>query len=309
MTRAEKHTKLLKQAIITIILAISSVAAKAAPADSIAPLPINVPDSLRSKIIDVIAGKATIVPIKQKSDLVIINGDTVSETLSQRNFGRFDRGLFNYIFIPKRQWQFGITASYGEFSSKDYQLFDILSDFDFSGHTLAIRPYMACFVANNQALGLRLGYTQSRGNLDAMAVDFDDDLSFNISDAMYRAESYQASIFYRSYLGLSRRGRFGVYNEVALTFSSGNSDFRRYIGGDPKNTHTTNMEAKLSFSPGICVFINKFMSFNIDFAVVGFYLRNEKQWVNDLPDGNRFSSGANFRFNIFNINFGLGVHI
>lgn len=53
----------------------------------------------------------------------------------------------------------------------------------------------------------------------------------------------------------------------------------------------------------------KNVSFNVSFGVVGFYLRNERQWINDEPAGNRFSSGANFRFNLFNINFGLGVHI
>lgn len=271
---------------------------------------MEVPDSLREKVKDVIEGRAMIVPVEsKKTDLVVIGNDTVSEILKQRNLGRYNRGLFNYIFIPKGQWQIGVTASYGEFSSQDYQVFDLLSDFDFSGHTFSIRPYMACFIANNQSLGLRLGYTQSIGTLASMSVEFDDDLSFNINDAMYRSESYQASVFYRSYLGLTRRGRFGVYNEVALSFSSGNSDFRREIGGEPRTTHTTNMEAKLSFSPGVCVFINQYMSFNIDFAVVGFYLRNEKQWVNNEASGNRFTSGANFRFNIFNINFGLGVHI
>lgn len=32
---------------------------------------------------------------------VIVAGDTVDIILPERNFGRFDRGLFNYIFIPK----------------------------------------------------------------------------------------------------------------------------------------------------------------------------------------------------------------
>ena len=53
----------------------------------------------------------------------------------------------------------------------------------------------------------------------------------------------------------------------------------------------------------------KNVSFNVSFGVFGFYLRNEKQTVNGEPLGNRFTSGANFKFNIFNINFGIGVHI
>lgn len=38
-------------------------------------------------------------------------------------------------------------------------------------------------------------------------------------------------------------------------------------------------------------------------------MRNEKQLTNGIDEGSRFTSGANFRFNIFNINFGLMVVI
>ena len=171
------------------------------------------------------------------------------------------------------------------------------------------RPFNSDFFSNNQSIGLRMGYTESKGTLASLVVDFDDDMNFDIKDAMYRNSSYTAAVMYRSYIGLSRRGRFGVFNEVDLSFSSGDSDFNRLIGGEPQRTHTTYMESRLSFSPGVCCLIMKNVSFNVSFGVVGFYLRNEKQSVNGEPTGNRFSSGANFRFNIFNINFGLGVHI
>lgn len=261
------------------------------------------------QIQNVLSGKSVIVPQQYTSDLTVIEGDTVKEILKERNFGRFDRGLYNYIFIPRGQWQFGLTASYGEFSTTDLQMLDLLSDFDFAGHTFSIKPYISYFFRNNQSIGLRLGYTESKGTLASMKVDFDDDMNFDIKDAMYHNSSYTAAVMYRSYIGLSRRGRFGVFNEVELSFSSGDSDFNRMIGGEPRNTHTTYMESRLSFSPGICVFVMKNVSFNVSFGVVGFYLRNERQWINDEPAGNRFSSGANFRFNLFNINFGLGVHI
>lgn len=270
---------------------------------------IAVPDTLVPLIQDVMRGKSQIVSRHFNSDYTIINGDTVCEVLHERNLGRFDRKLHSYIFIPRKQWQFGVTASYGEFSAKDLQLLDMLEDFDFAGHTFSIKPYISYFFADNQSIGVRLGYTESKGTLASLAVDFDDDINFEIKDAMYRNTSYTAAVMYRSYIGLARRGRFGVFNEVDLSFSSGESDFNRLIGGTPRQTHTTYMESRLSFSPGLCCLIMKNVSFNVSFGVVGFYLRNEKQSVNGESVGNRFSSGANFRFNIFNINFGLGIHI
>lgn len=51
------------------------------------------------------------------------------------------------------------------------------------------------------------------------------------------------------------------------------------------------------------------LSFNVSFGVFGLHLTNEKQITNGESEGSRFSSGANFKFNLFNINFGIGVHI
>ncbi len=51
------------------------------------------------------------------------------------------------------------------------------------------------------------------------------------------------------------------------------------------------------------------VSFNVSFGVFGVSLRHEKQLTDNVVEGSRTSSGANFKFNLFNINFGLGVHI
>lgn len=311
--------------LLVLVMTSLSVSAAYAPGDTL--VFIQVPDSMRSRILDVLDGKSVII---DKGRIVSVAPDSLNKTesvvlvktpapelpdsidpeiMKQRNLGRFDRGLFSYLFIPKGQWHFGVTASYGEFSAQDLQVLDMLSDFDFTGHTFSIKPYISYFIADNISIGLRLGYTDSKGTLASMSMDFDDDLNFDINDVMYRNESYTAAATFRQYIGLARRGRFGVFNEIELSFSSGDSDFQRYIGGEPKLTHTTYMESRLSFSPGICVFVMKNVSFNISFGVVGFYLRNEKQWVNKEKAGNRFTSGANFRFNIFNINLGIGIHI
>lgn len=273
---------------------------------------IWVPDTLVDRVQGAIDGRYDIVSRRHAPDdneKVLLKGDTVSMVIREKNIGRFSRGLFNYLFIPKNTWQFGITASYGEFSSTDLQLFDILSDFDFTGHTFSVRPYISYFIKNNFSVGMRLGYNSSKASLGKLAMEFDDDINLDISDVMYRNEALTAAIFARQYIGLARKGRFGVFNELELAFSSGNSDFRRNYDGKPKLTNTTYTDFNINFSPGLCVFINPYVSFNVAFAVVGFYLRNEKQSVDGEYSGNRFTSGANFRFNLFNINFGLGIHL
>lgn len=271
-----------------------------------------IPDSLAGEVTTLLKGHSRVVDDPLRLDVnekVLWRGDTIPMVLRSRNLGRYDRGLFNFLFIPKGTWKVGLTVSYGEFSTSDLRMMDIIGDIDVGVNTFNIKPYLSYFIRNNLALGVRMGYTRTRGNIDSFKVDIDEDMSFDLHDIGYRAESYAAAVMLQQYMGLTRRGRFGVYNEAELSFSSGNSDFDRPYNGVLRRTHSTNMEARLTFSPGVSVFILENVSFNVSFGVFGFYLRNEKQQVDGEPMGNRFSSGANFRINLFNLAFGLGIHI
>ena len=241
--------------------------------------------------------------------MVVVGNDTVNVIIPERNLGRFDRGLFNYIFIPRNKWGFGITASYGELNTDDVQVLSILKDVDFNGKMYSIRPYLSYFIRNSQSVGLKFNYNRGIADLGRLAVDFDDDLNFTLRDVSYYQQSFGIGAFYRNYVGLDHNGRFSIFNEVELGFSSGSSRFRRLYNSEPRDTRTTSTEVSLNFSPGVCVFIQEYVSFNVSFGVFGLKMRNEKQLTNGIDEGSRFTSGANFRFNIFNINFGLMVVI
>ncbi len=273
---------------------------------------IFVPDSLLGDVLRLLGGHSKVVDDESKldsSEKVLFKGDTLNMQLRTRNLGRFDRGLSNYLFIPRGQWSFGLTASYGEFSTDNLEMFNLLSDIDINAHAFSIRPYFSYFIRNNTSVGLRFSYSSAKGNIDSFNLDIDEDMNFSLKDIMYRNESYSAAFMLRQYIGIGRFGRFGVFNDVELQFESGNSDFARPYAGELRTTHTNYMEAALNFSPGVCVFIMKNVSFDLSFGVFGFSLRNEKQTENGVETGNRTTSGANFRFNIFNINFGIAVHI
>lgn len=272
---------------------------------------IWVPDSLAGDVATLLKGHSRVVDDPLSLDVnekTIWRGDTIPMVLRSRNLGRYDRGLFNFLFIPKGTWKVGLTVSYGEFSTSDMRMMDLIGDIDVGVNTFNIKPYLSYFIRNNLAVGVRMGYTRTSGSIDSFQVDIDEDMNFNLHDIGYRAESYGAAVMLQQYMGLTRRGRFGVYNEAELSFSSGNSNFDRPYNGEMRSTHTTNMEARLTFSPGVSVFIMDNVSFNVSFGVFGFYLRNEKQQVDGEPMGDRFTSGANFRINLFNLAFGLGIH-
>lgn len=243
------------------------------------------------------------------SDRVIIGKDTVDIIIPEKNYGRYDRGLSNFLFIPKGQWSFGLTVSYGSISSEDLQLLNILKDFDLKGSIFSLKPYISYFFRNNSAIGMRLGYSKNNVDLGKLSMDFGSDLNFSLADVLYNNEYYSASVFYRHYIGLGRDKRFGVFNEIDLAFGSGIGQFKRSYDGVPRDTRTVSSECRLNFSPGVCVFFHDYVSFNVSFGVFGLYFKNEKQTTNGENEGSHFSSGADFKFNLFNINLGIAVHI
>lgn len=243
------------------------------------------------------------------SERVIVGGDTVGVIIPQTNYGRYDRGLYNFLFIPKGQWSFGLMASYGEFNTNDVQLLSVIDDLDLKIKAYSLKPSIAYFFRNNQSIGVRFNYTRQELDLGGLSVDFSDDINFAISDVSYYSTTYTSAITYRNYVGLSTERRFGVFNEVELAFGGGSSRFKRYYDGEIRDTRTNIMSASLNFSPGVCVFIMDNVCFNVSFGVFGLNFKHERQTTNGIDEGSRFASGANFKFNIFNINFGIGVCI
>lgn len=243
------------------------------------------------------------------SEMVIVKGDTVPMVIAEKNYGRFNRGLYNFLYIPAKTWSFGLTASYGELGTEDVRLLSVLENVDFKGKLYSIKPTFSYFFKSNQAIGVRFSYTNGTADIQNLSVDIDDDMSFELHDVGYHSHNYKMGLFYRNYVGLGRASRFAVFNEVSFDVGTGTTRFNRYYDDVLYETKTISTTANLNFSPGVCVFIQDYVAFNISFGVFGLHVSKDSQTTNGESDGSRVSSGANFRFNIFNINFGLMVVI
>ena len=240
----------------------------------------------------------------------IASSVVVADSVKHKNDRHFDRGLTNYQFISKGEWICGITASYSGFNSDDSDLFLLVKDFNFTGSLFGVHPFVGYFVANNQCIGIKLGYSATNGDLGNFNLAIMEDMNISLSDLNFTARNYSAGVFHRAYLGLTRGGQIGVFNETSLTFQSGTSHFAR--GNKDTgitDTKTITNEIVLGLNPGISVFVLDNVSANVSVGILGLNYKHSKQYVDNVEVGQYISSGANFKINILNINIGITVHI
>lgn len=248
-------------------------------------------------------------PEANLNEMAYWRGDSIPMAIPTKRLGRYDRKLYNWLIYPKGLWHLGLTANYGELSTKDNEFLSLIQDVDLKGKIYSIKPSVSYFLRNNLCVGVRLAFTKGEMGINSFKVDIDEDMSFDLHDIKYSSDSYSAAIFIQQYFGLSRRGRFAVFNEAELSIGTGNSHFIRPFDGKIRETRTKTQSFNINYSPGVSILMMKNAAFNLSFGIFGFHLKDEKQWENGEESGSRLTSGINFRFNLFNINFGVSIII
>lgn len=239
------------------------------------------------------------LPVKKGIDLLRI-----------KKIGRYDRGIVNYRFMPEGAWMFGIDASFWDFDSENNKmLFAYLDDFNFNARTCSFSPFLGYFIKDNQEIGIKLGYKYTDGYLGNISIKIDDDMNFSLKELKFEENIYNCSFFHRSYIGLDKGKRFGLFNETSLNFGFGNSEFKRGSGEELKSMKTNIFEARVGMSPGLSVFIMQNISVECSVGILGLRFRRETQMNNLGESGSRANGGANFKVNLFDINLGMVISL
>lgn len=265
-------------------------------------------DSLESSYRPVLIVRDTVyVTVPQTGEqLVAKHRSDSADLLKMKAIGRYDRGIKNFRYIPRKKWLGGLTFSYSNFDSADNRLlFSYIQDFSMNLRSFSVKPFVGYAFRDNQILGLKLGYNHTVGSLDNFSFDVDEDLSFTLKDLRYAEDVYSFALFHRSYVGLDSNKRFGFFNELSLGYNNGSSSFQRKEEEQTKRSETRVHELNLGVKPGLSVFIMQNVAAEVSIGVVGFKYRSEKQKDENGVEGSRRSSGANFKINLFNINIGI----
>ncbi len=239
---------------------------------------------------------------------------SVSVVEAKSDVERFDREVDHSIkYAYKGEVLMGAAVSYGEVQSDNSEVMLLLEGIDASGDMLSIKPFVGYFYKDNRCVGARFGYSSLGGELGDATIDLGDtnDLEIDIPYFKLRSESYSYGVFHRSYVGLDKAGRAGLFAEVELmgSHSKGLTSFEM-TEGDMTTSRSKSSSLELSFNPGVAVYVMPNVCATLSFGFGGVNYKSIKQYdENWNPTGERISSKMSFKFNVTAINFGINIHL
>ena len=218
----------------------------------------------------------------------------------------------------------GLTVSYGNLSSDDSDYYLILDQLKLNGSIMQINPFIGYFVANNHALGLRFGYTHIDGSLGNASINMGEsidlgDLSFGGVGLL--SDSYSLGLFYRSYVPIDKKGRFGLFSELELSAQTGKQtlSFTKKATQNEDGTmseattsssSSDTFRAKLGFHPGLAVYIFPNVCATVSVGLGSLQYNSVKQLdAAGNVTGTHWDSQLRARLNVTDIRIGVNVHL
>ncbi|MBB6500023.1 outer membrane beta-barrel protein [Pedobacter cryoconitis] len=168
--------------------------------------------------------------------------------------------------------------------------------FDYSDHIdettkLTLLPSIGYFVKNNLALGLGIGYSNSRGNNSS-------NLSGNMS-ARQNADNFQISPYARYYVNISEKFKF--FSQLSIPVEWGNSKiiYDNDLIGSPaipmSKVNTSSIGVQVE--PGLAYFPTKRIGIQLSIDGLAYFWNKTKNTsaINpDTDENHAFSLGASF---------------
>ncbi len=224
---------------------------------------------------------------------------------------RMDREINKMKFAYKGEVAMGLTASYGTLSSEDADVLTILSSLAAEGTIASIKPSFGFFYRDNHCLGVRIGYTYIKGSIDGeYDLGESNDFSGSLPYFDISSNSYSFGLFHRSFAGIDPKGRFGLFAEFELSVTSGSANDAHRRNGELVRIYSNSTRVKLSFNPGVAVYIVPSVCATVSFGLGGIqYAKVTQKDSEGNTIGTREASKMRFRLNLIDINFGMNFHL
>ena len=135
------------------------------------------------------------------------------------------RRFTNRLIAPKGGWQCGLTVMYADFNTADSDYMLLLQGLNANASLLRIAPEAAYTFKDNHSVGVRVAYTKAGGMLDSATADLLGNMSLSVNDVSATSNSIGAAVFQRTYVGIDKLGRFGLFWDYILGASRTKTQF------------------------------------------------------------------------------------
>ena len=220
----------------------------------------------------------------------------------------FKRNIESHTFVPKGQGVVGSSVSYSEHNEQNYQ-FLVIDGFNSDGYTFKISPMFCYAFRDNVAAGGRFSYGRTLTKLDGVTLNLDESTQFDVNDMYQLKHSYSAMGVLRNYINLGTSKRFGLFAETRLEIGGSQSKVVTKDGTSLTGTYTKTTDFGIGVAPGIVAFINNYTAVEVSIGVLGLDFSKVKQTTDQVYIGERSSSSANFKINLFSIGLGIAFYL
>lgn len=217
-----------------------------------------------------------------------------------------ERRFKNHLIAPKGEWQCGLSVMYADFNSEDNDYMMLLQGVSAKASLLRISPEAAYTFRDNHAIGIRLNYTKAAGLLDSATADLLGNLSLSVSDINATSTTLGGAIFQRTYIGIDRRGRFGITWDYVLGYTRSNTHFTT---ADASLSDSLKEKVSLSFAPGVVYFPMNNVSIQANISIADVSYAVTTAYDSGAPVGRHTGWSARASLNLLNLSFGLTIHL
>ena len=212
----------------------------------------------------------------------------------------------NRLIAPKGEWQCGMSVMYADFNSANSDYMLMLQGLNLRASMLKITPEAAYSFKDNHAVGVKFNYLKFGGMLDSATADLLGNMSLSVSDINAATSSMGGSVFQRTYIGIDKQGRFGIFWDYILGYTRSKTQF---ASGEASNSHTVKEKGYLAFSPGVIYFPMNNISIHANISIADVSYATTKAYQNGNEVGMHKGWKAQAGLNLLNLSFGLAIHL
>lgn len=215
----------------------------------------------------------------------------------------------NRSFVPQGNWMYGLSAGYLTMNSSQTDLvFSGMEHADMRIKGFTFQPYMGYAVGNNCILGLRVGYSETRGEKPFFTQYEDETLVHTFRNVDYTQSFYNAEALWRGYVPIDSKLRWAFFTDISLDYQGGSGHVLSDRDDTAFRSNFSLNQIRLAVRPGIALALTNHASIDLSvgLANVSYAMQHEKNRDGESIKDKEFR--INSLIDIANIHCGLTLN-